>query len=295
MSTASTSANGHIRLHTGSSTGDSESFIYNNTFIGGYDGVYSASSDSSKDHVKNNLFSNLSGDEVGTGGFSLDNTYNATDDSTMDDETGTGDRTSQTFTFVNAAGDNYQLESTDTGARDHGTDLSADVDYPITVDIVGNSRPYNSTFDIGASEYTLAEYSFTTSGGITFGGTMGELLEMSYETSGEFALGGSSNYATARSLTIPTLELYIESGLEFEQYGSGVTLHPDGTVTIDPGTPIAIDSDAKIFVRPGIRKQRWEHCDHCGLTFPRSQMIQYNNAWLGIPCTCYKDALKERE
>ena len=60
---------------------------------------------------------------------------------------GANDRVNQTFTFVNEAGGDYQLASTDTAARGHGVDLSADPNAPVTTDI--NGDPVNSPPDIG--------------------------------------------------------------------------------------------------------------------------------------------------
>lgn len=63
-------------------------------------------------------------------------------------------------TFVNAGADDFHLQSSDTTWKDAGTDLSADANYPITLDIDGSTR--TGTWDIGADEYVAA-------GGSTFG------------------------------------------------------------------------------------------------------------------------------
>lgn len=54
--------------------------------------------------------------------------------------------------FVNAAGDDFHLDETDTAARGNGTDLSADVTYAFDDDIDGEVR---SAWDIGFDEYSV--------------------------------------------------------------------------------------------------------------------------------------------
>ncbi|MCK5613313.1 hypothetical protein KAR91_66190, partial [Candidatus Pacearchaeota archaeon] len=53
--------------------------------------------------------------------------------------------------FNNTAGDDYTLDSTDTIAKDQGTDLSGDGNYAFDDDILGNTR--SGTWDIGFHEY----------------------------------------------------------------------------------------------------------------------------------------------
>ncbi len=67
---------------------------------------------------------------------------------------GTGHRYSQTFSFVNAAGGDYHLQSTDAGAKDFGTDLSADTVYDFDDDIDGDVR--TGSWDIGFDEVVSA-------------------------------------------------------------------------------------------------------------------------------------------
>lgn len=59
---------------------------------------------------------------------------------------------SKAITFVNEAGNNFNLSSSDAFAKDLGANLSADSDYAFNVDINGTSRPQGSAWDIGASE-----------------------------------------------------------------------------------------------------------------------------------------------
>lgn len=64
---------------------------------------------------------------------------------------GVNSRTNQTFVFLDAANDNYQITSNDAGAKGYGTDLSNDSYYPISTDIAGETR--TSPWDIGAFKY----------------------------------------------------------------------------------------------------------------------------------------------
>ncbi len=87
-----------------------------------------------------------------TGANVITATYNASSDATADDWGGAGNRISQTFSFVNTAIDDYHLASTDAGARNFGTDLSA----TFNDDIDFETRPGESVWDIGFDEYIAA-------------------------------------------------------------------------------------------------------------------------------------------
>ena len=82
---------------------------------------------------------------VGT--FATGTDYNSTD-STDSIGVGSNNKTSQTFTFVDEANDDFHLASTDTGAKDSGT---SSVNGGFTTDIDGQTR--SGTWDIGAHEY----------------------------------------------------------------------------------------------------------------------------------------------
>ena len=70
---------------------------------------------------------------------------------------GTGDRNSQTFTFVNEAADDFHLASNDAGALGYGLNLYNDATYPFQTDIDGQDRGgAAAVWDIGADEYVAA-------------------------------------------------------------------------------------------------------------------------------------------
>lgn len=106
---------------------------------------------------KNVLIDNCTVCCANTGG-TLTLTTCASSDGTADDFGGTGNRVTQTFTFVNAAADDFHLSGSDAGALDFGTDLSADATYPITIDIDGDTR--SGSWDIGADEVVSAGSTF---------------------------------------------------------------------------------------------------------------------------------------
>jgi hypothetical protein len=126
--------------------GDQLAYIYNNTVYGCASGIVT---DRWRKHtLTNNLVANCTTDFSGE---FLSATTNATDGSTAPTAgTTSGNRTSQTFTFVDADNDDFHLASNDAGARDYGTSLSG----TFTTDIDGETR--SGTWDIGADEYVAA-------------------------------------------------------------------------------------------------------------------------------------------
>ena len=85
---------------------------------------------------KNVLSTGSGGDDFDAGGTFTGSLNNASGDATAP---GTGSRINQTFTFVNAAGDDYHLDSGDGGAKDFGIDLSADSFFAFDDDIDGDT------------------------------------------------------------------------------------------------------------------------------------------------------------
>lgn len=132
-------------------------YAYNNTITAkyaiqdGYDDI----------NAKNNImvgssacFVNNSNVETTSVGASTN--YNSVSCATA---VGANSRTSQTFTFVATGSDDYHLSSGDAGAKDFGTDLSADGSLAFSTDIDGATR--SGTWDIGADEYTVTTNPFS--------------------------------------------------------------------------------------------------------------------------------------
>lgn len=122
--------------------------VYNNTFIHGYRCVRITDTDAT---LKNNIAFGSSHVQNYYATFNAASDYNASDDATSTG--GANDRINQTFSFTDAAGGDYSITSGDAGARDHGTDTSAD---GVTDDIVGTARPQNGIYDIGFFEVPTA-------------------------------------------------------------------------------------------------------------------------------------------
>jgi hypothetical protein len=103
-------------------------------------------------YIKNCLSQSVSGVAYALSGGTYNMEYSASDDGTADDWGGTGNRVDQTFTFVDAANDNFHIAATDAGAREYGTNLSADAIIPFSTDIDGGVRPIGAAWDMGADE-----------------------------------------------------------------------------------------------------------------------------------------------
>ncbi len=99
--------------------------------------------------AKNVLSTGNGTDFVTAGGVFTGSVTNASGDATAP---GSTPRINQTFTFVNAASDDYHLAAGDAGAKDFGTDLSADAVFAFDDDIDGDLF---GTWDIGFDEPTV--------------------------------------------------------------------------------------------------------------------------------------------
>ena len=133
--------------------------IYNNTVVDCYVGIYTNNGgDNGYDALKNNIFYNCTTPIIGT--FAAGSGYNATEDASLGASYSvsggaTGDRTSQTFSFV-GSGD-YHLTASDAGAKGHGANLYNDAVCPFQTDIDGDDRGGSgASWDIGADEYVAA-------------------------------------------------------------------------------------------------------------------------------------------
>jgi hypothetical protein len=118
--------------------------IFNNTFDHCTVAIGSANK-AGQPSVQNCLFSQCT-DDWDSGNASGNN--NA---STKGSSVGTSPRLSQTFDFVDEAGNDFHLTADDTGAFEFGTDLSGHSDSPVTTDFEGDARDA-STPDIGFDE-----------------------------------------------------------------------------------------------------------------------------------------------
>ena len=116
----------------------------NNTFVDNVTPVASA-----HDYVllTNNISQDLTSGFVGT--YHPDSGNNLSSDINAP---GPGSVTNSTLTFVNKAGDNFNLGAGDTDAQSSGVDLSNDIYYSYDSDILLQSRP-SGDWDIGAFQF----------------------------------------------------------------------------------------------------------------------------------------------
>jgi hypothetical protein len=112
-------------------------YLYNDTVVACGDEGYSLSN--AADIVA--IMKNCLGSGNSTADFDPDPNMEhcASSDSTADNGTSpTNCRVDQTFTFVNAGGDDYHLATNDAGAKGFGTSLAADATFPFDDDVDGN-------------------------------------------------------------------------------------------------------------------------------------------------------------
>jgi hypothetical protein len=104
-------------------------------------------------YLKNCLFSN-NGNTIynSNPNATIDVDYCASDDGDVADFGGSGNRTNQTFQFVNATSNDYHLAENDGGAATWGTNLASDAFYPFDTDVNGDSRV--TPWDIGFDQVT---------------------------------------------------------------------------------------------------------------------------------------------
>lgn len=165
-------------------------YAYNNTIVDIVNG-FALRSDNGSILARNNLTEAPGNDFYGS--FYPGSDFNASTDATAP---GLHSRRDQTFTFVNRAGKNFHLASTDAGARNYGRDLTGDPFITIVDDVDGNLRV--GGWDIGADE---AQAGTDTIPPIRFDGSPGGTLP-SYTTAVTLTLA-TNEAATCRYATTP--------------------------------------------------------------------------------------------
>ncbi len=127
-------------------------YVYNNTLIGpGSLGNGWQIENLTNLHYFNNIAQNFANGWTGTYPNDTYMDYNLSD--IAGDAPGSHSRNAATVTFADADNDDFHLASNDAGARNYGTDLSADGNLAVTDDIDGDDRPAaTGKWDIGADE-----------------------------------------------------------------------------------------------------------------------------------------------
>lgn len=140
-------------------------YAYYNTLVDYTGSIYHISGTAV---FKNNVLYSSSLNNVFGGGTFTGSDYNMSDDAT--DTGGGNDDTGVTFTFV--GGGSYALDSSDAGAKEKGTPLHADANFPISDDIAGTTRDTTNP-DCGCYEITGGA---PPTGATRFGGLKGKAL-----------------------------------------------------------------------------------------------------------------------
>jgi len=126
-------------------------YIYNNTIFNCYYGINDIGSPNGNIIAKNNIVQSCINGYNGT--FDASSDYNISDVSQADaDDVNATFDGYKTVSFTDSTNDDFHLSSSDTSAKDAGTDLSSDSYLSFSTDIDGDTRP-SPYWDIGADEY----------------------------------------------------------------------------------------------------------------------------------------------
>jgi hypothetical protein len=170
-------------------------YAYNNTFVNCSAAIFN-SDDTHHFICTNNIFSSCPLDIDLDGGNYVTDTYcSTTNDNTKGlTPAGTGNRFSQTFTFVNAGAGDYHLAATDAGARTYGvTDPGAGL---FSDDIDGQTRA--APWDIGADQYVSINADIT----LALTGVAGTSAAGTVTPQESFALTGNAGTASPGTVAL---------------------------------------------------------------------------------------------
>jgi hypothetical protein len=166
-------------------------------------------------------------------------TYCASGDATADDWGGAGNRISQTFTFANSGGDDFHLAYGDAGARNYGTDLSADGTYAFNDDIDKAVR--GASWDIGFDEYVAYTIAADSgSYGIT-GVVVGTLADRLIDgLAGSYALTGITAFPLVGRMLSGDPGGYAVTGFVADLVHGGIGAY---VLTAEPGSYLVFGTD----------------------------------------------------
>jgi hypothetical protein len=128
-----------IRSYSGTS------YVYNNTAIGFSENYL----DGAGTYIAKNNIAQSSGSSGFSGSFDSSSTNNSSD---KNDAPGSNPKNGVTVTFADAPNYDFHLAGSDTVAKDYGTDLSSDSNLAFSTDIDSDTRPFGSSWDMGADQ-----------------------------------------------------------------------------------------------------------------------------------------------
>ena len=200
-------------------------YLYNNTVQGCGTGI---DGNSTNIIAKNNVVQDCTTCYAGT--FATGTAYNCSDDGT---QPGTNGQNGE-VTFADEAGNDFHLSSSDTVAKDNGTDLSADSILPFSDDLDGDTR--SGSWDIGADEVVAAGNTVTPDvGAIVIAGLAPTIT------------------ATANHFREPGVGTVVISGLAPTVTTTGaVVVEPGVGAVVLTGAAPTIDVTAHHFATPGV-------------------------------------------
>lgn len=131
-------------------------YVYNSTMVGSLDRAFY--NNGNKKWVVKNCVVEAATATGENSGFGTGSDYNVISDANT--SLGANSATNTTLTFTDSAGEDWTLAAGDTDAIGQGTDLSADGNLTVAVDIAGNAR--SAPFDIGAFSYSAGDVTAPT-------------------------------------------------------------------------------------------------------------------------------------
>ena len=165
-------------------------YAYNNTFYNDYRGIFGSSGATTT--AKNNIVQASGGVGFDYGGTFLSSSTNNISNSTG--APGTNAENSTTTLFVSTSTNDFHLSANDTTAKDIGTNLSSDPAIAFNTDINGYGRPYGSSWDIGAEEFTQFTLSYAAGSNGTLTGSTTQVVTAQTNGTSVTAVPNSNYY-----------------------------------------------------------------------------------------------------
>ena len=251
-------------------------YLYNNTVYNCDRGYYPSSA--SVTIGKNNIAADTISYGFRNLGWMAGSANNASSDASADDDADMANaKVSQTFIFADEANDDFHLSSSDTAARNAGTDLTNDAYLPFATDIDGHARStttHSGAWDIGADESATAVY-FSAGQNTTSHETGAGTVSV---TSGiaNFSVAQTSAYMGVGDVIVAGGNSYYITGKT--DTSNWTVLTATGTVPADLGAT-DVTSISHAFASLSLAEAGAENSSHLN-----TADLWTNNFQLNIPC-----------